>query len=286
MVTIMRTCPICSTTTLRDHTVQTTFHTVQCSNCDLIFTQNITQEELDRFYDSSYFNNAESVIGYKDYIAEERGHRANAQRLLRTLDKAFPLRGKTLLDVGCAAGFLLDEARGRFGCRVFGVEPSTAIHDHARDVLGIDVRTTELERAGFAPEFFDVVLLVGTIEHLLDPRSVIESITKLLKPGGLFALTTIDTKGLIPLYAIKPPEHIIYFSHQNLRMLLQQCGYSNIQHTTWLAKYRVSDLFHRLYEFSGFRPFRWLETLAHRFAGNAHWSIPTNEMLVWAQKPK
>src|SRR3954468_23123848 len=73
----------------------------------------------------------------EDYLGEEAGRRATAVRLLELLGPFGPAGG--LLGVGPVPGVLLDEARAR-GYETVGLELSRASAEHARDVLGLDVR--------------------------------------------------------------------------------------------------------------------------------------------------
>ena len=100
-----------------------------------------------------------------EYLAEEEGRRATANRLLDLVGAHRP-RGR-LLDVGCGPGLLLDEARRR-GYETAGLELSRASAAHARDALGLDVRELALEDFEDDGGGFDVVVLADVIEHLDD----------------------------------------------------------------------------------------------------------------------
>lgn len=97
-------------------------------------------------------------------------------------------------------------------------------------------------------------------------------------------ITTIDTKGLFPLYAIKPPEHLFYFSHANLEQLLTQSGYEFLFRKTYFASYLLYDLFHRLGEFFGLSYLERLSGWAERKIPALHIRIPTNEMIMVVRK--
>ena len=74
--------------------------------------------ELYALYGETYFHNDQSgVVGYTNYLKDEPNiRRTFAGRLKRLSQVVQP--GK-LLDVGCAAGFFLDEAR-KIGWQVQG----------------------------------------------------------------------------------------------------------------------------------------------------------------------
>jgi SAM-dependent methyltransferase len=95
-----------------------------------------------------------------------------------------------VLDVGCSTGYLARRLRER-GAAIVGIELDENAAREARDVceevLVGDVETMDLP---FADGSFDVVLCGDLIEHLRDPKHVLERLRPLLKPGGRVVLTT------------------------------------------------------------------------------------------------
>src|SRR5205807_2536757 len=96
--------------------------------------------KLEALYSAEYFT--EGGAGYPGYIADERTHRHQARSYLKKIGR-LGARPGALLDIGCAAGFFLDEARRR-GWDVRGCELSEYAQTYARDTLALDVA-----RAGF-----------------------------------------------------------------------------------------------------------------------------------------
>src|SRR3954469_18945389 len=128
-----------------------------------------------------------------DYLAEEDGRRATANRLLDLIGTYRP--GGRLLDVGCGHGLLLDEARKR-GYETVGLELSREAAAHARS-LGLDVREWPLEAFGQAtngdsPGTFDAIVLADVLEHLEDPVAAINQCAALLRPSGVLCIVTPD----------------------------------------------------------------------------------------------
>ena len=135
-------------------------------------------------------------------------HRFNPVRLAFIRDQALyrfgrdprarrPFEGLRLLDIGCGGG-LLSEPMARLGFQVTGVDASernigTASAHAAEQGLSIDYRASTAEallEAGEPP--FDVILNMEVIEHVADPAAYLRDCARLLKPGGLMIVATLN----------------------------------------------------------------------------------------------
>ena len=108
-----------------------------------------------------------------------------------------PFEGLSLLDIGCGGG-LLSEPMRRLGFDVTAVDASernigTASTHAAEQGLDIDFRPGTAEQLlaeGAGP--FDVVLNMEVIEHVADPGAFARTCARLLKPGGVMIVATIN----------------------------------------------------------------------------------------------
>lgn len=108
-----------------------------------------------------------------------------------------PFAGLSLLDIGCGGG-LLSEPMARLGFAVTAVDASErnigAARAHAEPQgLAIDYRATTAEallEAGEGP--FDVVLNMEVIEHVADPGQYLRDTARLIAPGGLMIVATLN----------------------------------------------------------------------------------------------
>jgi SAM-dependent methyltransferase len=149
-----------------------------------------------------------------------------------TLD-LLPRSGGDLLDVGCAFGFFLEEA-GRRGWRAVGIDlsPQAVALASAR---GLDARLVGVEAAGFADESFDAVTLFYVLEHVRDPRAVLERVYRWLRPGGTAVLRVPHTAPLVQLLdslgvrneLLDPPHHLVDFPPPLLGRLLAEVGFAD-----------------------------------------------------------
>src|SRR6266850_5551648 len=149
------------------------------------------------------------------------------------LRKLLP-RGKTLLEVGCHAGVLLDRFRGQ-GWSVSGVEPDGRAANFARSHYGLDVKASTLEDAGYDPATFDAVVMLHVIEHLDDPAATVQAIARVLRPGGILVIET-------PVYdtlmyrllgrrerSLSCDGHVFFYTARTLVALLERCGFETVR---------------------------------------------------------
>ena len=171
--------------------------------------------------------------GYPDYVAAERAHRRNARGHLDVLDARHPRRG-ALLEIGCAAGFLLDEAQQR-GWATCGVEVSRAMAGVARSRFGLDVRCGPFLDARLPDPGFQAVCFIQVLEHVLDPLAWLRSAFRQLEPGGTLLLETWDAGSAVARFAgscwqqLSPPSVQFWFDRVSLTRMLERIGFSEIR---------------------------------------------------------
>jgi 2-polyprenyl-6-hydroxyphenyl methylase / 3-demethylubiquinone-9 3-methyltransferase len=117
------------------------------------------------------------------------------------------LAGLSVLDVGCGGG-LLSEQFAAEGCNVVGLDQSAptleAATAHAlASGLAIEYRQGNAQALPFQDTQFDVVCCCDVLEHVDSVQQVITEIARVLKPGGMVCLDTINRTWLSKLLAIK-----------------------------------------------------------------------------------
>ena len=166
----------------------------------------------------------------------------NIDLTLNRIAERRPLSGLRVLDVGCAYGWFLDEARKR-GVVGVGIEPDPDIAQRAR-LKGLDVRTGYFPGvAADGPDSFDVVSFNDVLEHLPDLDRMLQHCRSLLAPAGLLVIAAPDSGGFLYLTAVAlrrlgvksplarlwqegfPSPHLSYFSARSLDSLARKHGF-------------------------------------------------------------
>ena len=106
-----------------------------------------------------------------------------------------PLKGISILDIGCGGG-LLSEPLARLGAKVVGIDASKKNIDIAKHHLKIS--NLKIEYHDKSPENFnyekkfDVILNMEIVEHVEDIPKFINQSTKFLKNNGLMFIATLN----------------------------------------------------------------------------------------------
>lgn len=155
---------------------------------------NVSPEEIARF--------GKLAARWWDPDGESRPlHDLNPVRASYVADRV-NLRGARVADVGCGGG-LLSEALAKAGARVTGIDLGEKVIEIARlhmhesrlenPSLDIDYRVqSSAELAAAEPESFDAVCCMELIEHVPDPAALVGDLARMVKPGGVVVMSTLN----------------------------------------------------------------------------------------------
>ena len=225
-----RPCVVCSAPAPTLQFGKDGYDMVRCGACGCLYVgQDPAGIDFATLYGADYYGGGSDAV-FADYVGQEAARRAHARRklaLLRHLPPRIARRGR-LLDVGCAAGFFLVEARAHY--EVQGVELSSWSSAYARDRFGLPVFTGTLQQAALAADHYDVVTLWDVIEHVPEPVPLLAEAARVLKPGGRLVLTTGDWGSAYARrrgagwHLMTPPWHLTMFSRDTLARAASRAG--------------------------------------------------------------
>jgi 2-polyprenyl-3-methyl-5-hydroxy-6-metoxy-1,4-benzoquinol methylase len=186
------------------------------------------------------------------YVEEEEGRVATFSDSLSHVRRFAP--SGRLLDVGCHVGTFIELAEDA-GFEVAGVEPSRWAARRAEARVNGPVHVGVVEDAPLPEGAYDVVTMWDVIEHLPDPASTLRAVHSALRPGGVFAVTTMDVEALFPRVAGRfwpwyMQMHLVYFSRRTLGELLRSCGFEVVEVSRHRRIVRVSYAVSRLGSYS------------------------------------
>jgi SAM-dependent methyltransferase len=248
----------------------------KCLSCGIKFLDPLpTKEQLDNLYGKeTYFKNSDGEVGYKDYLREEKIHRINFSDIL----KMMPVKD-SLLDFGCAYGLLIDEAK-KIGWKITdGVEPCGKARDYIRDKINKDAKIFADIGEINSGEKYDLCVMYGVLEHLINPREIMEKIYSITNDGGRVLVLTNNYDSLMPL-RWRGIEHPLAFSRKSLTALMRGAGFE-VEFCKINKKwYDTVELLERVSFYVGFS----LKFLYFLGKIKKNIKIPTNEIICLAKK--
>jgi SAM-dependent methyltransferase len=116
---------------------------------------------------------------------------------------------------------------------VYGLELQKEAVEIANRRLPGRIFQADVLSSDFPQMSFDIVTMMGVIEHVLDPMRILERSAGLLQKGGWLMVQTPDSSSLIaramgrlwPPYA--PVEHIHLFGRRSLALALARVGFDH-----------------------------------------------------------
>ena len=142
----------------------------------------------------------------------------------------FVNRGR-LLEIGSATGVMLMLFKKR-GWDTLGIEPSGSSQEAKKKNLR--VLNIRFEDAKLPKDYFDLVVLNHTLEHMDNPRGALKKVNSVLKKNGLVFVDVPNFGGLGSKILGKywpyllPKEHKHQFTRQSLMGLLEKSGFKVI----------------------------------------------------------
>lgn len=201
-----------------------------------------TRETLEQYYRDRYYQNEAgsylSTYG-DDELAYIRGQIFLRHRLLEARGW-LPPGPLSLLDVGCGEGHAL-KYFAALGWKVHGLDFSRAgcerMNPDCVDSLTMGDIFESLEQLITRHEVHDVVMLDNVLEHVVDPLGLLESLHRLVTPGGVLIVEVPNDFSLVQMAALDRgwidrafwvdlPQHLSYFNASSLEAICTTAGWT------------------------------------------------------------
>ncbi|MGQ0666833.1 MAG: class I SAM-dependent methyltransferase [Nitrospiraceae bacterium] len=243
-------CPACdgagATGAFRKHG----FSYETCSVCKTLFVNPRPGQDAFR----RYYQEAPSVkfwaTDFYEKTESARRERLFAPRALAVMEKVRKYSARSaktevgwIGDVGAGYGVFCEEI-GKIvtQARIFGIEPSPELASVCRQ-KGISVVPLFVEDAvrtdlPIGPAECGALTSFELLEHVHNPKAFLESCKRLLKPGELLILTTLNGLGLdIQVLwekskSVHPPHHINFLNPGSIKLLLERTGFQVLEVST------------------------------------------------------
>lgn len=243
---IINKCFVCKKSNFIFLFKKNTLNYVKCNNCGTIYINPREHlNKIQKIYNKDYFK---STHYYLDYLAEEKNIRKLSKEILSEL-KGINQNNKNILEVGCATGFFLSEAKKR-GYNVEGIEISKFASDYAKKKFNINVYNGTIENFKTKNKF-NVIVLLDVIEHVLSIDSLFKRIKELCENDSILIISTPITDNILVKTLKKRwiqyrPEHLIYFNRKSIQQYLINEGFSILKTGYLKRKYNLKSVVEKL----------------------------------------
>jgi len=212
------------------------YKVLQCNTCGFIHVQPIpSKKQLDKIYSNEYYS-SEKPSYIKDNLEDLKWWHSVYKDRLETIEKLIGKKqNKKLLELGSGPGLFLKYAKSN-GWKVVGIEPSKQPFQFSNknkvNVINDFYENISPKSLGK----FDAIVMFEFLEHIPDPKSVLNFAKQVLKKNGIICvgvpndynpLQQVAKRGLkLKTYWLAPPFHLNYFTIESLTKLLKQNGFN------------------------------------------------------------
>lgn len=218
------------------------FSLVRCTQCQLRYQRRVLDDRsIDRLY--SEWISAEQIDRFEEELfgrhsaPRRRFELARQQvkhvlRLQQLLGDDAGFRGVRLIDFGCGDGGFVRVASD-FGFDAYGVDFSASRRERAGQ-RGLRLATDLEGLDEFGVRRVDAITMFETLEHLVDPMTVLGELYNRIRPGGVLVVEVPDASGMsVPrdleqFNDLNPLEHVTVFEPDTLQAMCANAGFEPI----------------------------------------------------------
>jgi len=204
----------------------------KCNDCNAYFlAPRPSSERLSQAYDLSYYGEKEEkfssplVEKVLDFFRNGRSRRVS--KYLKS--------GAKVLDIGCGNGRFLKYLLNYGKYELYGTEMEGNSANRAYKISEINLKIGSLEQNDFSNNYFDAITLFHVIEHLTEPKQVLEIIEKIIKPRGIVVFSFPNIASLQAIIFkgkwlhLDPPRHLFFFSPRDFINIMQNYGFKVVK---------------------------------------------------------
>lgn len=216
-----RACPLCQSQDVRELFVKESVPYCACRACKLRFALPAINPN---FHALNEFEPA-----YIQYLEDHIADRKNYTSLLQWMGRFADLKAGKVLDIGCGTGKWVRFLR-RAGLDAAGIEPAKALYDQYLATEPCYRNTSAETLVANGEGGYPVITSLDVLEHVQQPGPFLQSLAKLVAPGGKVFMSTPDV-GSLPAkvcgryWHFYERYHLSYFTRKTFTRLAEQSGF-------------------------------------------------------------
>lgn len=173
--------------------------------------------------------------GIKENILQRMWHTQKLKIVLDFIGSA-NREPKNILDVGCASGWFLSKIKEKYPkSKCSGVDVYKKSIEYGKKLYtSLDLQYADAHRLPFPDKSYDVIICTEVLEHVVEPKKVLEEIRRVLASDGI-AIIEMDTGNFLfrliwhwwthLRQGVWRDSHIHIFNIEKLEDLIQKSGF-------------------------------------------------------------
>ncbi|MCB0422837.1 MAG: class I SAM-dependent methyltransferase, partial [Bdellovibrionales bacterium] len=234
-----RNCPVCDgapssplyqqhfSSISENNDLLTGYSVTTCSECGMAYADHIPHKEV---FDRYYCENSKYEYSHNNGVSINHDH--VFKQIAEFIESQISDKNLKILDIGCSTGQLLNQLKKRGFSNLHGVDPSPNCAKFAQENFGLNVNQgsfASLSRVN--DQKYDLLILMGVIEHIVDFSEVFSVFQNLLLNGGK-VLVGAPNAGQFQQFMNAPfqqfsVEHINFFTDESLQNLMNHNGFES-----------------------------------------------------------
>lgn len=197
----------------------------QCSNCKMVFIDPMPSDADLEIYNANYFESAHgghpsnsSAVAFFSGIGKLRGCYVDSFLQRNSFN------AERVLEIGPGHGYFAKNwIEINPNIHYFGVETDKSCYDSLKR-SGVKILAPEQVDSSFAE--VDLVIISHVLEHVSNPESFLQTVTKKLRKGGVLFIE-------VPCFDWQHKKldepHLLFFDKEPMKLLLKKVGFNNIE---------------------------------------------------------
>jgi spore coat polysaccharide biosynthesis protein SpsF (cytidylyltransferase family)/2-polyprenyl-3-methyl-5-hydroxy-6-metoxy-1,4-benzoquinol methylase len=236
-------CPVCgkahpeNRAEIIARTPERTFR--RCGNCGIIYIAWACGTEKTAYNEDYFFAEYKNQYG-KTYLEDFDSIKTQGKRrcdIINSMRNRQESGKPALLDIGCAYGPFLSAASDA-GWNVFGLDVSKSAVDYVRNTLHFQAECRDfagVESFYRRKDKFDAITMWYVIEHFQQLGPALDTVSGMLKDGGVFAFSTPSAAGVSgtrntdAFFTASPKDHYTVWEPAVARSILRRCGFKIVR---------------------------------------------------------
>ncbi len=192
-----------------------------CCNCGFLFQNpRFDREFYFNYYKKTYRDiTLKTQIPPKIYLKDQINR---GKKLYKFLKPMLPKKG-SMLDIGCSVGLMMKPfLNNKWKCE--GNDPIKAYAEWGKEKYNLPVKWMQSEYMKLKKKSLDLIIIMGSLEHCVDPNLVMKKCQIAIKNDGIIVLESRgdplgNTKGFFN------QSHHRYFFENTLQLILIKYGF-------------------------------------------------------------